>query len=181
MSGAIGHPAFRAVRAVVFAVACVHAGLGMHVLNGGAEPGLATVAAVTFLTGAGAYLLARRRRSLLTLLAACFAAQYGMHNVFGSGSPVMGHHDGRGLSAGIGMLLAHAVVALLSAWWLERGETALATYLFLLACSLCELWRGPVTVPAPPARRVVPVHGGTPAIRASQVLAWALCRRGPPR
>jgi hypothetical protein len=179
VSGTIGHPAFRAVRAVVFAVACVHAALGMHLLADGAAPQPGMLTAATLMTGAGAFVLARRRRSLTTLLAASFAAQYGMHLLFGYGMPLTGHHGG-GLSAGIGMLLAHAAVALLSAWWLERGETALATFLFLLACSLRDLWRPPAAVPAPPSRRLPPVLGAVPRVPAPQVLAWALCRRGPP-
>lgn len=171
------------MRAAVFAVVCVYAALGMHVLAGGLRAGLGVVAAATAMTGAGAYVLARRRRSMGTLLAASFGAQYGMHHLFGSGLPSTGHHAG-GLSAGLGMLMAHVLVATLSAWWLERGETALATLLFLLACSLSDLWR-PLTYvlasPATPPRRVALVVAGAPAMRASQVLAWALCRRGPPQ
>ncbi|MFD1538460.1 hypothetical protein [Nonomuraea guangzhouensis] len=175
-------PAGRVVRAAVFAVACVYAALGMHVLAGGPRAGLGIVAAATAMTGAGAYVLARRRRSMGTLLAASFAAQYGMHHLFGSAVPLTGHHEG-GLSAGLGMLTAHVLVATLSAWWLERGETALATLLSLLACSLRDLWRPLTDALAPPAttRRVAPVVAVAPAIRASQVLAWALCRRGPPQ
>jgi hypothetical protein len=172
----------RIVRAAVFAVVCVYAALGMHVLAGGAGAGLGIVAAATAVTGAGAYVLARRRRSMGTLLVASFAAQYGMHHLFGSGLPLMGHHAG-GLSAGIGMLLAHVLVATVSAWWLERGETALATLLFLLACSLRDLWRPLTDLLAPPStpRRVAPVVEVTPGMPTAQVLAWELCRRGPPQ
>ena len=57
------------------------------------------------------------------------------------------------------------------------------TLLFLLACSLRDLWRPLTDMLAPPAtpRRVAPVVALSPAMRASQVLAWALCRRGPPQ
>ncbi|MEV0345067.1 hypothetical protein AB0H88_04830 [Nonomuraea sp. NPDC050680] len=184
MSADRNEPAGRVVRAAVFAVVCVYAALGMHVLAGGAGAGLGIVAAATAVTGAGAYVLARRRRSMGTLLVASFAAQYGMHHLFGPGPglPLTGHHLG-GLSAGIGMLLAHVLVATVSAWWLERGETALATLLFLLACSLRDLWR-PLTdllVPTSTPRRVAPVVAVTSGMPAAQVLAWELCRRGPPQ
>ncbi|MFB4277579.1 hypothetical protein ACBJ59_19975 [Nonomuraea sp. MTCD27] len=190
-----GRPGLRGLRAAVFAVVCVLAALGMHVLAGGPIADLGTVVAATVVTGAGAFVLARRRRSTGTLLAASFAAQYGMHQLFTTGpgmGPGMGpaalpdHHGGGGLYAGAGMLLAHVLVATLSAWWLDRGETALAALLRLLACSLHDLWAfltaARDSLPPVPARRPRPVAAGPAAgIRTSQVLAWALCRRGPPR
>ncbi|GAA0375302.1 hypothetical protein Acor_67310 [Acrocarpospora corrugata] len=173
----------RALRAAVFAMVCVLASLGMHVLAGGAGVRPITLLWATGLTGVGAYLLARRRRGFGVLLPAAFAAQYGMHRLFGAGAvvDVEGHHSG-GLSTALGMLLAHALVASLSAWWLERGENALATLVRLLACSLFDLWRLlAATLAVVPVRPVVPVAGPAPVITGSQILSWTLCRRGPPR
>ncbi|MFC5823883.1 hypothetical protein [Nonomuraea insulae] len=182
-----GRPGLRGLRAAVFAVVCVLTALAMHVLAGGPAAGLGTVAAATAVTGAGAFVLARRRRSTGTLLAAAFAAQYGMHQLFSTDLPhaphhlIAGHHQG-GLSAGAGMFLAHVLVATLSAWWLDRGETVLATLLLLLACSLRGLlWPPPATPSTPPPAPLRPMGTAGAGILTSQVLAWALCRRGPPR
>ncbi|MGW3344445.1 hypothetical protein ACWDA3_14120 [Nonomuraea rubra] len=206
-----GRPGLRGLRAAVFAVVCVLAALGMHVLAGGPIAGLGTVVAATAATGAGAFVLARRRRSPWTLLAASFAAQYGMHQLFtaGTGSftgllttigvplstatagphhhsllDAAGHHGG-GLYGGTGMLLAHVLVAAVSAWWLDRGETALATLLRLLSCSLHDLWAlltaRDTPLPALPFRLSAPARAAAGGVLTAQVLAWALCRRGPPR
>ncbi|MEV0995916.1 hypothetical protein [Nonomuraea sp. NPDC050202] len=204
-----GRPGLRGLRAAVFAVVCVLAALGMHVLAGGPIAGLGTVVAATVATGAGAFVLARRRRSPGTLLAASFAAQYGMHQLFtgGAGSltgllttvtapftTVTTHHHslgppdhhGGGLYGGMGMLLAHVLVAAVSAWWLDRGETALATLLRLLACSFHDLWVLLAARDTPPSatlprRLPATVCAGAGGVLTAQVLAWALCRRGPPR
>ncbi|AQZ65436.1 putative integral membrane protein [[Actinomadura] parvosata subsp. kistnae] len=206
-----GRPGLRGLRAAVFAVVCVLAALGMHVLAGGPITGLGTVVAATVATGAGAFALARRRRSLGTLLTASFAAQYGMHQLFTAGTLAPPHHHtapgadttalttslttglttgladhhGGGLYSGIGMLLAHVLVAAVSAWWLDCGETALAALLRLLACSLHDLWAlltaRATALAALPLRAPAPVSAGTTAVLTSQVLAWTLCRRGPPR
>ncbi|TYB65990.1 hypothetical protein FXF51_17465 [Nonomuraea sp. PA05] len=180
-----GRPGLRGLRASVFAVVCVLAALGMHVLAGGPIAGLGTVVVATAATGAGAFALARRRRSTGTLLAASFAAQYGMHQLFTSSSAVhhpshVDHHGG-GLYGGLGMLIAHVLVAAVSAWWLDRGETALALLLRLLACSLPGLWALLTARPTPPRRSKTPLTAGSGGVLTSQVLAWALCRRGPPR
>ncbi|MGN9787544.1 MFS transporter [Nonomuraea sp. ZG12] len=181
-----GRPIPRALRAAVFAVVCVYTALGMHMLAGGGGARLHVVAAATAITGAGAFVLAARRPSMGTLLAAAFAAQYGMHHLFGAGvtsAPVAGHHDATGLSPGLGMLVAHVLVATLSAWWLERGDSALVTLLRLLGCALRDLWRplprgfAPLAAPRP----APPVAAPAPALRTAQTLSSALSRRGPPR
>ncbi|MFC4113219.1 hypothetical protein [Nonomuraea zeae] len=179
----VGRTDLRGLRAAVFAVVCVYAALGMHTLAGGSGARLATVAAATVLTWAGAFVLARRRRSMGTLLTASFAAQYGMHQLFGwEATAFAGHHESR-LSTGVGMLLAHVVVATLSAWWLERGESSLVTILVLLAASVRDLWARLTGRPSPPPwtpERLRLVTAVPPGVPAAQVLTWALCRRGPP-
>ncbi|MFG1949026.1 hypothetical protein [Nonomuraea sp. NPDC048826] len=177
---AAGRSAVRVLGAAVFATVCVYAALGTHLLAGGSGAPLGVVAAAAGVTGAGAWVLGRRRRGRGVLLVAAFSAQYGMHQVFGGGHGV-GHHGG--LSSGVGMVLAHVLVALVCAWWLERGETALTTVLCLLACSLAGLWRtgGRAAAWRPVAPvRLVPGVPEEPPVRAPQVLAWALSHRGPP-
>ncbi|TMR24407.1 MFS transporter [Nonomuraea turkmeniaca] len=176
-----GRPGLRGLRAAVFAVVCVYAALGMHMLAGGPGAGLGTVAAATAATGAGAFFLARRRRSMGTLVVASFTAQYGMHQLFSSGATTLSdHHGGGGLQAGIGMLAAHVMVTIMCAWWLERGETALVTLLLLLACSLRSLWLTARLSTSPPPRPG-PITAVASGVLAPQVLAWTMCRRGPPR
>ncbi|MFB9475622.1 hypothetical protein ACFFR3_39555 [Nonomuraea salmonea] len=200
-----GGTGLRGLRTTVFAVVCVLTALAMHVLAGGPVAGFGTVPAATVITGAGAFLLTRRR-SRRTLLAASFAAQYGMHQLFtttphavqdlltttppalhaahATDASALGAHHGGGLSASVGMLLAHVVVAVLSAWWLDRGETTLATILHLLATSLRDLWALLTTWdPAPPAptRRPALLAAAPLGPLTPQALIWTLCRRGPPR
>ncbi|MET8866884.1 hypothetical protein ABZW11_28410 [Nonomuraea sp. NPDC004580] len=206
-----GGTGLRGLRTTVFAVVCVLTALAMHVLAGGPVPGFGTVLAATVITGAGAFLLTRRRRSRHTLLAASFTAQYGMHQLFTTAphaaqdllattppaaassapalhayatdaSALVAHHGG-GLSASAGMLLAHVVVAVLSAWWLDRGETTLATIIHLLATSLRDLWAAlSAWDPAPPAPTRRPALLATAPLGplTPQALTWTLCRRGPP-
>ncbi|MGJ6960611.1 hypothetical protein ACSDR0_01795 [Streptosporangium sp. G11] len=172
--------AFRFVRAAVFAVVCVTVSLAMHVLAGGSPVGPGALVWAVLPTAAGAFVLARRQRGFGMLLGAGFAAQYGMHLWFTSGAvpPSTGHEHGAGdLSTGLFMLLVHAVTALLSAHWLERGECGLAALLFLLFATVLTLlrWRAPVACrvapPAAPDDRVPPT---------TRLLAAAVSRRGPP-
>jgi hypothetical protein len=117
-----------------------------------------------------------------TLVVAAFTAQYGMHHLFSSGPTTFdGHHGEGGPQAGLGMLAAHVIVAISCAWWLRRGETALMRFLRLLAWSLRDLWgRLTVRLRIPPTPRPAPVAAAASGIHAPQVLAWAVCRRGPP-
>ncbi|MFG1612382.1 MFS transporter [Nonomuraea wenchangensis] len=182
-----GRAGLRGPRSMVFAVVCVYAALGLHTLAGGSGVGPGLLAAATAATGAGAFLLARRRRSLGTLVVAAFAAQYGMHRLFGMGgtAPASSHHEhghgGGELSTGLGMLVAHVVVAALSAWWLHRGETALGMFLTLLARAVRGFWRGlTARAPLPETGVTRPVVPAAVAVRQPQVLTGAMCRRGPP-
>ncbi|MBG0830041.1 hypothetical protein HS041_19935 [Planomonospora sp. ID67723] len=174
-------PALRLLRATAFAVVCVLMSLGMHVLAGGAAVDPAVLAAAVTPVGAGAFVLARRQQGLGVLLTAAFATQYGLHHVFSAAAaaaqpPVPAHGHG-GLAADVAMLLAHAVTALLSAYWLERGESALATLLRLLVASVLILlvWRAPA---AGHVTRPITEQDGPSFL--SRLLAAAVSRRGPP-
>ncbi|GAA3111909.1 hypothetical protein [Streptosporangium carneum] len=169
--------AIRLVRAAVFAVVCVMASLVMHMLAGGGEVSPGVLVGALPLTGAGAFVLARRQRGFGVLMGASLATQYGLHTWFSAAAvsqPVLFEHRH---GAGLSMLLVHVAAALLSAYWLERGESALATILRLLLASVLTLlvWRAPV-VPrvASPARD----DGRVPFV--TRLLAAAVSRRGPP-
>ncbi|MFI6502777.1 hypothetical protein [Nonomuraea typhae] len=182
----LGQPLPRAARATVFSVACVLSSLAMHVLAGGAPVRPVTLYGAIAAAWAGAFLLGRRQRGVNVLLPACFAAQYGMHHLFTWGAiPAPGQHGhGAGMGAGLGMLLVHAMVAVISAWWLERGESSLATVVLLLAASLGRLWtalrllvRLPVTIQYGSRRPAWPERD-TPRDRLLRAARHT--RRGPP-
>lgn len=192
----VGRPVFRMLRAGLFAVVCVAVSLAVHMLAGGGAvvaPGV--LAATVALTAAGAYALAGRQRGFGSLLVACFAAQYGMHRIFGLAvaGPYETHHmpaalessahqHGGGLWQDAAMLLLHTMTAVVSAWWLHREECALATLLHLLATSAAGLWARlaptltPVAVPEC-VRPPVPGRSGTATVN---LLAATVSRRGPP-
>ncbi|NUW34686.1 hypothetical protein HTZ77_25100 [Nonomuraea sp. SMC257] len=178
----IGQPLLRAMRAAVFAAVCVLVSAALHGFAGGEPARLEVLLGASALAWAGAYLLGGSRRGMGTLLAACFATQYGMHHLFGVGAAASvqpGHEHG----TGVGMFLVHAVTALISAWWLERGESALAVLLQLAATTVRRWWRvllilagglgGAGTHDRRPSRdEHVPFPGSR--------FAAAISRRGPP-
>ncbi|GAA3790032.1 hypothetical protein GCM10022226_06140 [Sphaerisporangium flaviroseum] len=174
-------PVLRLLRATVFAVVCVAVSLGMHALAGGAAIDAAVFIEVTALVTGGAFVLARRQRGLGALLAAAFATQYGLHHLFSAAAvqppPVAGHGHG-GLAVDVAMLLAHTVTALLSAHWLERGETALAMLLRLLVAAVVTLLVR-VAVPAAPRLVTRPCEDGGFSF-LTRLLAAPVSRRGPP-
>jgi hypothetical protein len=191
----VNQPVFRTLRAAVFAALCVTVSLVLHLLAGGARVAPALTAAATMLTAAGAFALAGRKRGHSSLLGASFTAQYGMHHLFGGsllGGPVTvdsvtagsvaGAHHESGLVPGLAMLLAHALAAVLSAWWLERGESALATMLRLAACTLLEIW-GRLAVPISSSETThyvaLPVIAEV-ASGVDRLLVSVLSGRGPP-
>ncbi|GII05987.1 hypothetical protein [Planobispora takensis] len=170
-------PVLRLMRAAVFAVVCVTASLGMHLLAGGAAVDPVVPAVAVPPVTAGAFVLARRRRGLGTLLGASFVTQYGLHHLLSASAverSLITDHQHGGLAA---MVAAHAATALLSAYWLERGESALAMLVHLLLASILVL-----PVRCPPVLRRVPrwvSRDGAPSL-VTRLLAAVVSRRGPP-
>jgi hypothetical protein len=186
--------AVRWVRAASFAAACsVVAALG-HLAGGGQVDRLA-LAAGFLLMFLPALALTRRERTLATILPAVAVGQVVLHILLSQAAP--GHamvmpatgtagqagmtmpaaHEG---SPGLGMLLTHAVAALVTSWWLERGEAR-----------LCGLVRRVANWALRPFTRMrpVPVDGPARPIRATPrprpavgavILRYAMVRRGPP-
>ncbi|MFI7223128.1 hypothetical protein ACIBO5_07880 [Nonomuraea angiospora] len=183
----VGHPAIRALRAAVFAAACVLASAALHVLVGGGGMRPGGLAAATAAIWAGAYLMAGRRREWPELLALCAVSQYGLHQLFSGASPVSpvfssGHEHGPGLA----MPMIHLAAAMCSSWWLVRGELALAMLLHLnavCAAGVRTLLAAAITVLAPLAvigrSRSAPVRR-EPVPRVPALLAVVVPRRGPP-
>ncbi|MCG5213016.1 hypothetical protein [Streptosporangium sp. KLBMP 9127] len=180
----VGWPPVRAMRAVVFAVACVAVSATLHGLAGGGRVQLGVLMGATALTWAGAFALGARQRGRGALLVACFTSQYGMHHLFSAGavpepSSLAGHlsHQHGG---GLGMLLVHGLAAVGSAWWLERGESALASLLHL-AVTLMHRLIVRLLAPLIVTERPVPIIRRTDAAPlTSTLLAAVVSRRGPP-
>ncbi|WP_405084437.1 hypothetical protein [Microbispora sp. NBC_01389] len=180
-----GRPSLRAFRAAVFAAACVLVSAALHMLAGGAPVRAGALVAALALTWLGAFLLAGRRRGMDVLLGACFAAQYGLHHLFTVGAahepaPMWTGEHGTGL----GMLLIHAAAAVLSAWALERGESALAVIVHLAVAPVRRLWAMAVVLAGPPTG-AAPLPPGVrgrfslPLPRRAD-FAVVVARRGPP-
>jgi hypothetical protein len=135
---------------------------------------------------AATFVLAGRERSPLLIGGFLVTAQVFLHELFAVSAmpgPALGHlMHGRGLSAGLGMIIAHLTATLMTAWWLARGEAALWTVLrgvvALLDRRLPRLL-APAPGPVAPARSSAAIPRRTPG-RARPVLRHSVIRRGPP-
>ncbi|GAB2857240.1 hypothetical protein GCM10022221_66040 [Actinocorallia aurea] len=172
----------RLVRATGFGSVCTVISAGAHWYGGGGLIGPVGFALAALGLTAGAFLLLGRERGAGVILPVTFAAQYGLHTLFGEMAPV--HRvealDGSGLvvmdHTHSSMLLTHVIVALLSAAWLRRGEELFCSLVRRLAARVLRVARPwvPVTpfraVPsAEPVRILVPV-----------AVVTEVSRRGPP-
>jgi hypothetical protein len=197
----------------MFAAVCVVLAATAHTLSMGAIPsaqamaaGFTTVAAMGFLAGS-------REQSLRGICAAMALVQVTLHLLFdatsqaappsmpampgsrdtmasmpgmqgmagmdGSGSMVMAHPAMTGQA-----VAAHALAALLAAWWLRRGEAALWTLLRRAAELAPALVHWLHARTGPPVEPAAPVcgygWGPAPALRSQLLLRHAVTRRGPP-
>lgn len=172
----------RASRALAFATVCTVISACGHALAGGGPVPVGVAALAAGVAFGAAYLLGDRERGLDTIFPAALAAQSLAHELFaraGPPEPAVPASPGHG-HPGPGMLLAHLTVALLTAWWMHRGESAL----WLMA----RLWGAPpprprLLAPVPPAPvRVGPLPlAPRPTPSGGQdAPATAIRRRGPP-
>ncbi|NBE95485.1 MFS transporter [Nonomuraea sp. KC401] len=171
------------MRASAFAAVCVLVSAALHVLAGGTVVRLGSLCVALAAAWAGAYLLGGRRRGVSVLLGACFAAQYGMHHLFGATLPDLPSVGGHAHGGGLGMLAVHAAAAFGSAWWLARGEAALATLLRLAVTSVGRFWATLLVLAGAPIEISRP--GRTtgwdgPAAPPRAPFMAAVSRRGPP-
>lgn len=172
----IGRPLLRGFRALVFAVVCVAVSVALHVVAGGALIGAGAFATAVAVLAPLAFGLGGAQRGVPTLLAACAAAQSGLHLWFSADAGHAGH-----LTLGPAMLLVHALAATVSAVWLARGDAALAAF-----CDFLVLLFGPVLrlrllgaiAPVLPPRS--PAETAPPPIPRLEPLASAASLRGPP-
>ncbi|GAA0385774.1 hypothetical protein GCM10009530_40910 [Microbispora corallina] len=182
----------RLARSAAFSVVCVLLAVGAHRFAGGAgpTPRVLLVGGLAVLAGAAA--VAGRERSPSVVVALVVAAQVFLHELLGPAGPpaaavvVPGAHGhGHPLSVRAGMLVAHLTAALITGWWLSRGEAALWSILRRIGAGawgwlapLLALLHAGSLVPGRP--RVFPcVAAGAPG--RAVMLRHAVVRRGPPR
>ncbi|GAA0943799.1 MFS transporter [Nonomuraea longicatena] len=171
-------PILRLSRAAVFAAACVAVTAGGHLFAGGSAISPAALAAAALAALALAYTLIGRERARETVLTATAGTQLALHELFAQTSRDHPADDAHGH---LGMTAAHLMVALLTGWWLHRGESAVWTML--------RLWGA---APLRPVRLLLPTPPGSPsrvrpAVPSSEIspprsreFAAAVHRRGPP-
>ncbi|MBP2703779.1 MFS transporter [Microbispora sp. RL4-1S] len=195
----------RIARSVVFSVVCVLLAVGAHRFAGGAgpTPRVLLVGGLTVLAGATA--LAGRERSPVVVMGLLGAAQLFLHRLLGPVGPPSGygsltesahvHHRGPGVQVtlaqahghGLGvqtmMLVAHLTAALITGWWLARGEAAVWSILRRIGASalrrlapMFALLGTPVQAPVRPSPR----RRRSARPRRWLTLRHAIVRRGPP-
>jgi hypothetical protein len=175
-------PLFRLARAVVFATVCVALAAGGHLAAGmPVSPGSAG-AGLTIVVGVG-LLMAGRERSLRTIVGGVLAGQFGLHALFAQAAGGGGHHHApealtHSSSGRPAMTVAHVSAALVTAWWLRRGEAVIWRLARRIAAAIRPL--PPAAAPrpvSPPA----PVPPDDPPLRRSPTpLRHVVILRGPP-
>jgi hypothetical protein len=176
-------PVLRAPRAAFFAAVCTLVSAAGHLVAGGGLVPVSAGALGAALVFALAYALGGRERGLDVLVPATLVAQVLLHRLFArpvaAGGAVPHHHA----YPVLGMALAHVCVAVLTAWWLHRGESALWLMVRLYGRPPTPMTRWDLL--ARPALDVAParVPAAVPAPgrpRGRLLVDTALLRRGPP-
>jgi hypothetical protein len=192
-------PALRSTRATVFAAVCVTLATAGH-------SAASHAAVVPWAVGMGfavvlvvAWVLTGAERSLATILGGLLGGQFMLHSLFMSAAAHPGGGGGGGAmmdsmhitAAGSGqggatMTFAHVAAAVISAWWLRRGERAV----WALARRAAALASWPVRAllalldTAPLAAALgAPVSFRTCVARfrpGGRLLRHSVIRRGPP-
>ncbi|WP_327365204.1 hypothetical protein [Streptomyces sp. NBC_01217] len=201
-------PGFRLARSAIFAAVCVvTTALGHSMMSGVAPPTWAVACALAAATG-GAWWLTGRERGASAVTGSTVATQLVLHTCFsllqaptamGSMHGMEGPHGMAGMESAhhampmsaasswhgwnTGMVLAHALAALVCGLWLWRGEVAafrlgraLAAFVFAPLCRACLVLAR--SVPRLPPDRVVTAPR-TRRLRRSPLL-HVVSRRGPP-
>ncbi|WP_087101325.1 hypothetical protein [Nocardiopsis sp. JB363] len=149
----------RVLRAGMFTLVCAGLSAHGHALSSGhdvALPGLVLGMAVVF---AVAWAASARRLSRMQLTGHMLWGQFALHmalTVTGSfGGGHAGHQQDIASESGSPawtMVALHVVSALLSAWWLHRGENAFFAFLRFMALTVLPLLVFVGALPAPVSR-----------------------------
>ncbi|MFF0767270.1 MFS transporter [Nonomuraea wenchangensis] len=173
----------RLARAAVFAAVCVVMSAGGHVLAGGVPVAVPTLSIGVLGAFALAFVLNGRQRGPETVVAATAAAQILLHELFtrSAGVTVAAAEHVHTGTPGAGMTMAHLVVAVMSGWWLYRGESAFWLMVRLWGMApLPKLRRSPAGVVEPFATPAGVVLAAEERTYRGPELVRAIRRRGPP-
>ncbi|WP_026123003.1 hypothetical protein [Nocardiopsis halotolerans] len=178
----------RPLRAGVFTLVCASVSAHGHALSSGHDVPLVGLLLGSVAVLGAAWTAAGRRPGPLTLAAWMLWGQLALHVAFSYAQNAGHQHaaDAAGTIthsalSGWRMIAMHVLAALVSAWWLHRGENALFAFLRFMALTLLPLLLFLGWAPAPPVRAAV--HGPRgdervpaplPYLRHTRIL------RGPP-
>ncbi len=175
-------PALRLARAAIFAMVCLVVSAAGHGFAGGGQVGPTAFAVGALGAFALAFALNGRERAAEVVLATTTVAQLLLHELFARSAPGMvaqlGQHHGH---LTFGMTLVHLVVAMLTGWWMYRGESAVWLMLRLYAMAPLPVLRRLFAVATgtfTPVRQAVPAPEPVPHVVWE--IAAAIHRRGPP-
>ncbi|GAA2429317.1 hypothetical protein GCM10010191_48390 [Actinomadura vinacea] len=192
------HPLFRTSRAAAFAAVCVSLATLGHTLTSTVTVPVWAIAAGFGGVLAVALVLAGHERSLATILGGLLGGQFALHSLYAAATapplpalpadPASGHHQIAsvpGYESSLAMTLAHVAAAVVSAWWLRRGERAAWTLARRVAALADRSLRVLLVLlrvePAVPPARTSPVTAVIATGTAGRVLRYQVVRRGPPR
>lgn len=166
----------RLARAIVFAVVCAAVSAAGHAFAGGAAvaPGVMVAGGLGALVLA--YVLSGRERGPEVVFGSTVGTQVSLHKLFELTAPGTGH-----VHFAVGMALVHLTIAVLTGWWLHRGESAFWLMLRLAGRPRLALPRPFRAIPVIAPARVRPAPARAPLRPSITVLiATAEPRRGPP-
>jgi len=176
------NPVYRVARAVVFATVCVGLAITGHMMVSQAPvPPAAAVGGLLGLTAVGA-VLAGTERSLATILVGLLGGQFMLHALFTAAQQGQHLAHGRSMSPSSGdtaMTFVHVAAAVVSAWWLRRGERAMWDLAKRVAAGVIRrvVLPAPVRVSAVPS----PLSAATGTVEPRDTfLRHVVVRRGPP-
>ncbi len=181
--------ACRPLRAGVFTLVCASLSAHGHALSSGHDVPLLGLVLGMSLVFAMAWAATGRRQGPLALTGWMLWGQFALHVAFsyvGSfGTPHTAAHPGQAVSEAAmpawTMIGMHVVSALVSAWWLHRGERSLFAFLRFMALALFPLLAALGGLPAPRGPVVPRLRGAdAPARIRLPYLRHSLILRGPP-
>jgi hypothetical protein len=187
----------RALRAALFALVCVGTGTGLHLLANGCDPGWVGPGLALPLVWLGAFGLARKERSMLSVTTSIALAQLGLHLELGlfcpkvatmPGMPGMPGATSAASHGTLAMILAHTVAILVCGWWLGCGEKSffdLCRTVALIVAPAADLLAGRLThvhgiLPPLPVRRGIHVTAPRTTCPAGGPAPSPRLLRGPP-
>jgi hypothetical protein len=168
---------------MVFATVCVALATAGHVMASGEPvPPAAAVAGLAGLSVVGV-VLGGRERSLATILGGLLGGQFMLHALFAAaqhGQHLAHGHTMSQSSGGASMTLAHVLAAVVSAWWLRRGERAVWSLARKIAAAVVRPAFALLTTPVPRSPAARATATAEPTAPGQILLRHVLVRRGPP-